>query len=307
MNVDNINELPYDVMCEIAKYSDPVSLGCLALTCRDMYNLFYAFSSVTVHSGYTTVFDVPITQKMIERGALVNFPKKHASWSHFVVTCRDTQIVNELLKITGGRYVSLGVKVFGNFDIEKLRCAPLIQTVEWTVDIRKTNYQEYLEKICSSPRLMRLTINVVGMNAKSDPINIDNIKPIVNAKRIHVTIRLQFRIKLFSMITDNIDNVTIVIGTKDVHRDKPHTGITFIGNRILEIKDLVMDNHTGIGFVNVGTAVLKNIKFGECHERTHSGTYYQPRDLFFDGSFEVPRLNSIRGNDMISRLHELRI
>jgi hypothetical protein len=305
--VAGIDELPSDIIVEIiAKFLDHDSMRNLSLTCRDMERHFSIFS-LTAKDPSTGLTIVPITQKMLEVHEQLIISQKVAAGCHFRIVCRNPWIANELLKITGGAYATIGIKIFGDFDVEELKCVPFIQSVEWTVDIKKTKYRKYLEQICSMPRLTRLVINAVGMNAKRPAFNINNIKPIVNAKRIRVIIRLQFRVELLNEITDNINIVTVVVGTKDVHRDKPHTGIEFTGNQILEIEGLAMDNFTCMSFTNVNTVVLKKIKFGECHKHIHSGIYHQPRDLFFDGGLSAPRLNSIRGDDMIGRLHMLRV
>jgi hypothetical protein len=228
----NITNILSDVFERIAGKLSIFDVAMLASTCRSM-------------RGHSLL---QLKVQKTSQGIIVQ--RKHP----LICEAEELSIINR-----GNITTSNSINVVNPYVIERLSEMTNSQDIEYVINDISVNYEKPLTDICTVPNLKNLTINFARICLEDEgEIDIDCIKEVVNAKNIHMIIKLPFPTIAFSHITDNIDHVTIVMSEFDRRCYSSDQEILFYNNKVLTIENIVIFGFCEMYFENVGQVKFIN-------------------------------------------------
>jgi hypothetical protein len=277
LSLKSITELPIEIVEKIAIHLDNRSFVNWSSTCRTMRN-YMTDPSFGVNNLFITVN---------EKKPWLDDVKRATFRYHYIVECKNPhKCVETLLRVTHVNLVSISLRLSNRFNIKRLGHLSHVRAIEWTINNPLINHKKYLDHICLPPNLKTLTINNAGIHYTDEHcIDIDSIKEIVNARGIHVIIKLPFPSTEFTQMTDGIDHVTIVMEKIDSSWSHYYTSdreITFTNNKTLTVDGILIDGSIEMNFKNVGRVKFINFRGTSIHRNGFRTTIDNPRRLMFD-------------------------
>jgi hypothetical protein len=257
--IPGLLDLPHDIIVKIADHFNRKDTINMSRTCKMTRN--HLFPMV---KKFDSDFNLTLNEEFINRHPLMIIPSCIAYRCCFVIICKNpADCVKKLLAATHGKSGSITLKILDRFDITNMSLMRQVQRIVWFDDVPVTEYQKYLHAICTPPDLLHLEINSTKTGPHDvESFNIDSIKPIVNSRGIRMILRFLFPFASFPRITNNIDYVEILMGTREEIYVQPER-LSFINNKRLSIIGmLVMSDTINMEFENVEVVIFDNIMLG---------------------------------------------